>query len=226
VRLRGHSLSSRRRRAAAASRVLHEAFGSPRHGNPGDPLEDLVFVVLSQMTTWQSSGRAYERLRSHASTWQDVVALGEDRLAELLGGAGLSHQKARHLLGMLCRVRDDFGDFDLRALAKLPPREAERYLLSLPGVGLKTAKCVQLYALGEQVLPVDTHVHRVASRLGLLPKRSIPSTSHATLERVVPRRDRYSFHVNAIALGRQVCRPVRPRCPGCPVAALCPSNTS
>lgn len=220
----GISLSSRRRRAVGASRILHRTFGSPRHGNPEDPLEDLVFVLLSQMTTWQSSGRAYERLRRAAPTWRQVVELGEPGLAAVLGEAGLSKQKARRLLGILTRIYEDFGDFDLRALRHIPAREVERYLVSLPGVGLKTAKCVQMYALGTAVLPVDTHVHRVALRLGLLPGSSSPSTSHAALESVVPQRERYSFHVNAIALGREVCRPLRPRCPVCPVAGLCPSN--
>jgi endonuclease III len=218
---RPNSVSLSHRATKVAAR-LAATFGSPNHDNKPDPLDELVFIMLSQMTTHHSFRRVYERLKQKLTAWEQLLELPLDEIKALIADAGLSNQKAPRLKAILQKVKDDFGSLDLSALASMSNAHVECYLTSLPGVGIKTAKCVMLYSLDRQVLPVDTHVQRVAHRLGLLSQGVSPTKVHAALEEVVPPASRYSFHVNAIALGRAVCVSLRPHCTYCPIQDLCP----
>ena len=143
-------------------------------------------------------------------------------LATLIRDAGLSNQKAPRILEILRRIREDFGSISLGALKGWSDSDVERYLVSLPGVGLKTAKCVMMYTFARSVLPVDTHVLRVSRRLGLIPKELPYSRAHEELEAVVRPEDRYRFHVNALSHGKVICQARRPRCHECRLRAICP----
>ncbi len=210
-----------RRKAHRVALALHAAYGSPRHGNKDDPLDELVFIVLSQMTTGPSFNRVFDRLKAEAKTWEAVLRMPPARLKAVIKDAGLSGQKSPRILSILRRVREDFGRVSLEPLRRLSDAEAEGYLTTLPGVGVKTAKCVLLYSLGRQVLPVDTHVWRISRRLGLVPDQLTYDRVHSALEQAVAPRDRYSLHVNGLSHGREVCRPLRPRCEGCPLRRSC-----
>lgn len=212
-----------RRLAHRAALLLAQRYGSPRHGNKADPLDELVFIVLSQMTTAPSFGRVYDRLKAATGGWAHVRRLPLRRLTALIKDAGLSHQKAPRIKGLLKEVEADFGELSLGSLRRMDNEAVERYLIGLPGVGVKTAKCVMMYSLGRAVLPVDTHVWRVTRRLGLI-GRTVPyARVHEVLEAVVAPADRYSLHVNALAHGQQVCLALHPRCGLCPLRRLCPS---
>ena len=169
-----------------------------------------------------SFGRVYDRLRRRCTTWDVALKMRLSAVKRLIKDAGLSGQKAPRIRAILSRVRADFGEMSLDGLTALPPDEVQTYLLSLPGVGIKTAKCVMMYSLGFEVLPVDTHVWRVARRLELVPMHLSYAAVHDTLEAIVTPPDRFSFHVNAIAHGRQVCLPLRPRCEACILNRICP----
>jgi endonuclease III len=218
-------IATLRRRAHRAASLLAGTYGSPRHGNKIDPLDELVFIVLSQMTTAPSFGRVYDRLRSATGGWTRVRQMPLRRLKSLIKDAGLSHQKAPRIKAILRKLEGDFGRPSLGPLRRMDDAAAERYLTELPGVGVKTAKCVMMYSLGRKVLPVDTHVWRVARRLGLVGD-SVPYTRvHGEMEAVVSPRDRYIFHVNALSHGRAVCTALRPKCQVCPLRMLCPFPT-
>lgn len=212
-----------RRRVHLATAFLHEAYGSPRHDNKDDPLDELVFIVLSQMTTRQSYGRVYDRLKAEYPSWEAVLELPIDELKAAIKDAGLINQKAPRIKAILAKLGEDFGHVTLDPLREMDDEEAERYLTSLPGVGLKTAKCVlALSSLGREVLPVDTHVWRVSKRLGLVGE-DVPYTRvHGALEAVIPPEDRYSYHVNNLTHGKVTCIALRPRCHRCPLNELCP----
>jgi endonuclease III len=210
--------------ATGASQRLHDVYGSPRHGNHDDPVDELVFIVLSQMTTRPSYERVFERLCAVPGGWEGVAALGVEGVRALIGDGGLAGQKAPRLLAALEQIRADFGRVCLDQLRTWSDAEAESYLTALPGVGIKTARCVLMYSFGRQVLPADTHVTRLARALGLVPGGASPVAVHATLEEVVPPAERYSFHVNGLAHGRAVCRARRPRCWSCVLADICPSG--
>jgi len=201
--------------------LLAALYASPRHDNKDDPLDELVFIVLSQMTTHWSFRRVYDRLKERYPSWKRVLEAGPRALMVVIGDAGLSRQKAPRIIEILRRLRTDFGRISLDAVRAMNDDAALRYLTSLPGVGAKTAKCVLMYSCGRSVLPVDTHVRRVASRLGLLPHGTPTSQVDAALERAVAPADRYAFHVNAIAHGRALCIAGEPRCHACPLTRIC-----
>lgn len=211
-------------RAHRVTLALHAAYGSPDHKNKAEPLDELVFIVLSQMTTHHSFERVYDRLKAAVANWGAISTLRLSQLKRLIKDAGLSGQKAPRLKRIIRRLVTDFGEATLSPLRDMSDDDAQAYLTSLPGVGIKTAKCVLMYALGRRVLPVDTHVWRVGTRLGLVDSALTYAAAQQELERAVPPTDRYSFHVNAILLGREHCTALRRRCELCPVRPHCPSS--
>jgi endonuclease III len=213
-----------RRRIRAIDKALRLAYGSPHHANKTDPLDELIFILLSQMTTSPSFCRVYDRLKRTYPTWDALAALPLARLKALIRDAGLTGQKAPRIKTILRTLAATYGRATLNPLRTMADAEAEAFLTSLPGVGTKTAKCVLMYSLGRQVLPVDTHVWRVARRLGLVDAKVPYAKVHEALEAAVPPRLRYTLHVNALAHGRKVCLAVRPRCGACPLRRSCPSR--
>lgn len=201
-------------------RRLQEAHGSPRHGNKDDPLDELVYIILSNRTRQESAQAGFDALVEAFGSW---AAMAEADTSDIIGAIrhlGLARVKGTQLLEILARLKADFGDVSLSDLSSWSSAEAEAYLVSLPGVSKKVAKCVLMYSMGRSVLPVDVHVHRVAARLGLPAKRR-PDTSQDAIEGAVPEELRYSFHVNALAHGREYCRASRPRCGVCCVRERC-----
>jgi endonuclease III len=215
-----------RRRAHRVAELLHEAYGSPRHGNKDDSLDELVFIILSQMTTGPSFGRVFDRVKAEHPSWESVAALPVAKLASLINDAGLSGQKAPRLKAIFSKLKDDFGTVTLAPVAEMSDADAEHYLTTLPGVGVKTAKCVLMYSFGRQVLPLDTHVWRLTRRLGLVNAVLPYPKAHAAAEAAVAPPDRYSIHVNGLAHGRAVCLALRPRCGQCQLRRLCPYGRS
>ena len=198
-------------------------YGSPRLNNKFEPLDELFFILISQMTTAPSYERVFDRLKIAVGDWRQLPNFDIDALTGIIAEAGLSNQKAPRIIAIARRLASDFGDVTLDPLLEMDNQTAEDYLTSLPGVGTKTAKCVLLYALNRTVLPVDTHVGRLAARLGLIDFRLPVSRVHAELETVVPAAARYDFHVNGVMHGRKICRALRPHCGACSLQDLCPS---
>ena len=173
------------------------------------------------MTTSPSYERVFDRLKTVMPDWRDLTETSVTDLASLISGAGLSGQRAIRLKQIADRLVVDFGQVSLADLAGSEDEAVQEYLTSLPGVGVKTAKCVMMYSLGRQVLPVDTHTARVSTRLGLVSTGSAAAIDR-NLSVVVPPALRFDFHVNAVAHGRAVCRAVKPRCDDCVLSSLCP----
>ncbi len=214
-------LDGLRRKASRITKVLHKHYGSPRHNNKDDPLDELIFIMLSLMTTSQSCNRVFDKLKRSFSNWDELLQGSLSDLIRIIRRAGLSRQKAPRIRAILSKLKHDFGSATLEPLRSMGSNDVEGYLTSLPGVGTKTAKCVMMYSLGRKVLPVDTHVWRVARRVGLVKEAVRYERVHEELERVVQPKDRHSFHVNAVAHGRSLCTAARPRCGECPILELC-----
>jgi endonuclease-3 len=143
-------------------------------------------------------------------------------VADAIRSGGLADIKAPRIKGVLASIRQDRGELSLDFLADLPLEEARSYLTSLNGVGPKTAACVLLFALGMPALPVDTHVHRVSRRLGLIGPKVAAEPAHQLLERMMPPAEMFDAHMLLIRHGRVLCKALRPRCGDCPLADVCP----
>jgi len=212
-----------RSRAQTVRRVceaLVATYGYSRLGNPREPLDDLVYIMLSNKTAPDMAQRVYDELRRRFRCWDDVLSARTYVLRSLLRPAGLATVKSNQIRATLRRIKRDFGKCDLRAAKTWTQAGVYRYLVALPGVSDKVAKCVMMYTMGFQVLPVDGHVHRIARRLGWTARKRLDQCQDE-LAALVPPKRRYAFHVDCILHGRDVCRPARPRCEGCPIRNHC-----
>jgi len=188
-----------------------------------DPLEELVLTVLSQNTSDVNRDRAYAALRKRFPTWGALAAATPAEVADAIRPGGLANTKAPRILSILREIRDREGNLDLSWMEGASDAEVRDYLTSLPGVGPKTAACVLAFSLGRPALPVDTHVYRVARRLGWIPPRVSAAAAHGVMDAIVPPKLRVAMHVGLIRLGRQICKPGRPLCESCPLQDLCPT---
>jgi len=202
-------------------RLLDEGYGQPQSRPKLDPLSELVATILSQNTSDANSGRAYRNLIETFGNWDRVADAGADAIAAAIASGGLSLVKAPRIKSILEIIRRERGSLDMGFLADMPLDEAREWLQALPGVGPKTAACVLLFSLGRPSFPVDTHVYRVAKRVGLISNGVSPAGAHQVLEQVVPQDAFYRFHMNLVRHGRQVCRAQRPRCGECVLREIC-----
>jgi endonuclease-3 len=212
-----------RRRVRTIERRLSKRFGPLEPPRRTDPLEELILTVLSQHTSDLNAGRAFEALRDAFPAWEDVVRAERERVADVIRSGGLANTKAPRIQQILREIRERQGRYDLSFLRRRTDEEAREYLTSLPGVGPKTAAVVMSFSLGRAAMPVDTHVHRVSGRLGLIPPKTSADKAHRLLEDLVPPELRTSLHVGLIRLGREICKAGRPRCEECPLVDLCPT---
>jgi endonuclease-3 len=196
---------------------LRAAYGKPELEPHRAPVDELVLTVLSQNTNDRNRDVAYGRLRERFPGWAAVRDASQDEIEEAIRPGGLAPTKSKVIQNIL-RALD--GD-DLAWLETAPVEEGREYLCSLPGVGRKTAACVLLFSYGLPDVPVDTHVFRVGTRLGLFRPGASFEEAHDEMLRVVDPEDAYELHINLIHHGREICRP-RPRCDMCGLRRMCP----
>ena len=184
-------------------------------------LDEVVMTVLSQHTSDINSSRAFRGLRERFETWEDVLHAPTEDVADSIRSGGIAQVKAARIQQILSEIEKREGGLDLARLSQLPDGEVNEYLISLPGVGPKTAACVLLFSMNRPAFPVDTHVHRVTKRLGLIETRTGADKAQALLEPRIPPELRYEMHVQLIRHGREVCKPATPRCTDCVLLDLC-----
>jgi endonuclease-3 len=211
---------------AQVLRLLRREYG-PREWQPGqDPLSSLIATVLSQNTSDVNSHRAFSALVKRFQSWESVATAGAGELARTIRAGGLAEIKARRIKLILHEIEMERGNLDLTFLNELGLAEAKAWLRGLPGVGPKTAGCVLLFSMGRPAMPVDTHVYRVAKRLGLIDARASVEKAHEILESLVPPKNVYEFHMLTVEHGRRTCKAQRPRCTVCVLRSICPSAES
>jgi endonuclease-3 len=212
-----------RRRARTALNRLRKRYGELVPPRRSDPLEELILTVLSQHTSDVNAERAFEGLRAAFPSWADVVGAPTRSVADAIRSGGLAETKAPRIQTILREVEGRRGAFDLSYLSALSDEQARAELVSLPGVGPKTAAVVLSFSLGRDAMPVDTHVHRVTRRLGLVPPRTSAERADRLLHELVPEGLRTPLHVALIRLGREICKAPIPRCRFCPLNDICPT---
>jgi endonuclease-3 len=203
---------------------LATLYGDPVWRPHCDPMSELVLTILSQNTSDTNSGRAFMRLEQRFPVWEDLLGADPNDIIPAIQVGGLARIKAPRIKAILEEVWGRLGSVDLMFLKDLPMDEAKAWLRSLPGVGPKTAACVLMFALGRPALPVDTHVHRVAQRLGLVPARAGAAEAHDILEAILEPEEVYPFHISLIKHGRRLCRAQHPLCERCPLLDGCPAG--
>jgi endonuclease III len=202
-------------------RRLKEAYGDYAWEPRTDPIPELVNTILSQNTNDHNRDIAYDRLRERFPTWENVRDAPTEDVIEAIRPAGLAPSKGPRIQGALGRITEERGELSLDFLREMPLEEARSWLLDIKGVGPKTAAIVLLFALGRPAFPVDTHVHRVTQRLGLIPEGTSRKKAHQLLEALVPPKLYYPFHIGLIKHGRALCIARNPRCDVCMLTDLC-----
>lgn len=214
-----------REKAARIEDDMTTAYGA-RVWQGGQYAEDvvgaLVATILSQNTSDINSGRAFQSLKkAFPDGWDSVRLASVSAVADAIRAGGLADMKAPRIQHILHEVFERNGRTDLDHIAAWADGEIDDYLRSFPGVGPKTAACVLMFHLGRAVLPVDTHVHRVSQRLGLIGPKATPDQAHVLLPCLLKPAQVYSFHVHLIEHGRRVCHSRRPACEHCAVRPEC-----
>ena len=204
------------------SRLLEMSFGRPLRPKHMDPMSGLILAILSQNTNDRNRDRAFGRLRDRFGSWEEVAAASPSEVEEAIRPAGLSQVKSERIINCLRTLKSEDGTLD--SLREMSLEEAEGFLTSIPGIGLKTARCVLLFQLGLPAFPVDTHIMRVSKRLGWIPEKASARKAHNILQNCVPHELVLDLHINIIRLGRTLCRPRNPRCGQCPLLEECPTG--
>jgi endonuclease-3 len=215
-----------RRRVYAIRDRLRRVYGVPILRPHGDGLAELILTVLSQSTNDRNRDVAYFELRECFPSWEDVRDAPVDLIEQAIRRGGISKVKSARIKAILAAVTTTGpqpGELSIDWVADGSVPAAQDYLCSLPGVGRKTAACVLLFAYGMADVPVDTHVSRVGSRLGLFRPKAPFEELHDTMLELTPRGQEWELHLNLLRHGRRTCHSQRPECRACALRRMCPS---
>jgi endonuclease III len=201
--------------------LLISFFGVPaKAAVPPDPLDLLIATILSQNTNDKNSYAAFRNLKQRYNDWNKVADLSDEKLGELIKTAGLTVQKTSAIKNILRYLKEEKGIIDLGYLRSAKDEDVLNELTALKGIGIKTASCVLLFSFERNVFPVDTHVHRVLNRLGVV-KTKAPEQTFYEVQAKIPEGTAHELHTNIIRLGREICKPAVPVCYLCPLKRIC-----
>ena len=200
--------------------ILEALYGVPE-AEQIDPVDLLVATILSQNTTDKNSLKAFGNLKSSYPDYELLLSLPEALIEEKIRVGGLAEMKANRIKAALEKIKADAGSIDLGFIGRLDLKEASDYLMSLPGVGPKTAAVVLLFAFHKATMPVDTHVFRVSKRIGLVPENANIKDAQAVLEKITPPDKYMSLHLNLIRHGRLICKARNPIHSDCALRDIC-----
>jgi endonuclease-3 len=220
------SVPSPRDQLARATALLDDFYGRPVLSPRYPPVDELVFTVLSQNTADVTTERTFAALKARFPDWVAARDASAEQIEAAIALGGLAHTKAPRIKRILEAISERTGAPDLAVLDGMSDEEAQAYLTGLPGVGPKTAACVLLFSLKRPVMPVDTHVHRLALRLGVIGGKVTAEQAHPLLAEMAGAGDAaqiYAVHVDLVRHGRRICHARRPACGECPLAGICPS---
>ena len=201
--------------------ALTEVYGELDWSRNQDGMDELISCILSQSTTDTNRDRAFERLKSGYESWHAVRFAEIGELTDVIRPAGLANQKAPRIQDVLAVIHDKAGEYSIDFLTEFSIEEAKDWLISLKGIGPKTAAIVLCFAYGRPAFPVDTHIYRVSKRIGLIPEKLSANDAHPVMEAIVPADDYYQFHIQLIQHGRDTCQARNPACERCAITRHC-----
>jgi endonuclease III len=213
-------------RLAQIDAALEAAYATPELdlGNKPDPLDEAIYIILSFQTDLARFSSTWSKLRAAYPSWDALECAAPCDVAHVLRDGGLHRQKTRTIRHLLAEVRRLAGEHTLDLLQTMNDEDAERLLTRLPGLSWKAARCVLLYSLGRDVLPVDSNTFRILKRTGVLSRRAVyrRRSLHDAIQAAVPAHRRRTLHVNLVVHGQRTCLPRAPQCAHCPLNADCP----
>ncbi len=209
-------------KAAHINALLEQTYGIPPRDNPLPPLDNLMLTLLSQNTNDVNRDQAYQTLRARFPSWHDVMLADVAAVADAIRNAGLANQKSARMQAILRWIHDEYGQLNLDMLCTMNPADVIQTFCQLKGIGIKTISVVLAFSCGVDIFPVDTHVHRLCNRIGLVtpPTKSAEQT-FTQMQGRFPAGKAFSFHLNLITHGRSICKARAPRCSQCPLTAWC-----
>ena len=214
-------LSARAAKYPPVAAALTDVYGELTWTRHQDPMDELISCILSQNTNDTNRDRAFARLKSRFPTWEATRYAPLDDLTDALRPAGLAAQKAPRIQEALAVIFEKAGEYSIDFLEDMPLGEAKAWLISLNGVGPKTAAIVLCFAFGRPAFPVDTHIFRVSKRIGFLPAALSADDAHDVMEAIVPPERYFQFHIHLIQHGRDTCHARKPACEKCPLSDCC-----
>ena len=215
------SAESLKRKASEVNALLTKAYGRKQRTGTEDPLDTLIETILSQNTSDVNSHRAFLSLKRRYPTWEAMLETTPEVVSDVIRSGGLADIKAQRILTVLRLLASERGELDLRFLSCMTPEEANRWLTSIDGIGPKTSAIVLLFSFGMPAFPVDTHIHRVTRRMGLIADGVSREKAQIELGFIVPKEEYHNMHLNLIEHGRRTCKPRSPRCGTCVVSGNC-----
>ncbi|MDY0093320.1 MAG: endonuclease III [Candidatus Vecturithrix sp.] len=209
-------------KTARTALMLEEVLGIPEIYDPLPVLDNLMLTLLSQNTNDINRDKAYHALRKRFPTWEAVMHADVKEIADAIRIAGLANQKSQRMQAILQWIYAQYGKLDLAFLCEMDKQEVIETFCQLKGVGIKTISVVLAFSCGVDIFPVDTHVHRLCNRIGLVkPSTTSPEQTFHQMQARVPAGKAFSFHLNLITHGRTICKARKPLCMQCPLRHVC-----
>jgi endonuclease-3 len=220
-------MESEQERIRRINQQLKDYYGEPEHPSDQSGIDYLVETILSQNTNDINRDKAFKNLKErYGDDWEEVETADIDELTDTIRVAGLGPTKAQRIQKALKIIREENeyseeGEYSLEFIREMSVEEGKDWLTKIPGVGPKTAAIILCFHFGKPVIPVDTHVHRVSKRLGLIPENASRTKAHEILEEKVPDGIKYEFHRLLIDHGREHCKAQNPTCQEGPLGEEC-----
>jgi len=214
-------MTQSKQKAEKTCAVLICKYGKTVSDRKLPPIDELVMTILSQHTSDTNMIKAFDSLKNRYTTWEQVLEVPQNELAEVIRSSGMFNLKAKRIQSTLREINERVGRLDLSILEDMPLEKAKLWLTSLHGVGPKTAAIVLLFSFGKPSLPVDTHVWRVTKRLGIIGQNVSRERAHELLEQVIPKDCIHSLNNNLVRHGREICKAQKPQCDICFLSDIC-----
>lgn len=195
--------------------LLEKKYGVPRKEGSRDLLDILIETILSQNTNDRNRDKAFQRLKMRFPHWEDILETKTKSIISAIRPGGLAEQKAKRIREVLSWINEREGRLSLSFLKKMDSEEIKKTIGVLKGIGPKTLHCLLLFGLGRDAFPVDTHILRIAKRLGFIPEGMNAGKAHAWMVPLIPKKKSLSLHLNLIRFGRSVCKAKDPECSKC-----------